>query len=984
MTTPISKVTGTKLYSYYWLVIIAVPWLLISIHFHEISKSRQESNQKLIEDSLLMEMKSYQRSLSGKMIVESVMREVEKELGLTIQKNDLDFFSEEDPGFYNSSTPEKISEIVFKNLGIRPAYILALDFEARNVFEMFEEKDFPFSQRARKILKAQIAWHIVERLKPPGYNYPPPLYEHLKIFDDDKSKIMDCGANWVNNVLRLFFSGLANFPKAPGICLESCTSRSSGNQFFFYTNGIMNRGRFYGGFFIAFSGAEMGPEFLLKQSAGLSGGIFKRSLESYSPEKIGRFSFKDGKLNYFENLPPEFTNCFFKITYKGPRLKTLRYCMKVSVEPAIFFADHLFFQRSLSFFQKIFFLALFFLFVHQSLFSSKITLGLRSKFFAVTSLIILIPFLAMAYFSGLLLTNLESLNSRKLEIEAAAKMFEVSRFVDDSRLKRFLSASQAKKVFCDNVSGVEGEFDKAEIFEKLPATLVEDVSLVSRSGSSMIFSRNSKSKEPRKMTTLLGVSYLNKLGVFDLTLEKNRRQLELVNFTGGFLASLAMNYSEGLALAQESQETKDLSELNDLHKMIYFLIPGIASDNRTVAAIGFWHFFAITRYGRLFDRIGQKPDLLLNSQNEFASQKFALAEREFEGPPEKYFPTGLQEKDSLRLLINQAIETKSSGSSRKDTENENLIYSWQFFPSQEIVISGVTTSRPDLFLKFISTLFPFLTGLFSLISLSLISDFMAEFLVRPISYFLEFIGRVKMQDFSCRIETEDSDEYSLMADSFNLMAEGLTKREKLKRFVSKKLFETIEEDLNLTDSMAKHSEMTVLASDIRGFTSLTEKNDPAEIVSLLNEYFTLMGKAISQNGGIVERFVGDAIIAVFYPETTGGGHALAAARAAVSMRRFLAELNRKRAEENKFEIENGIGLVTQKGITAISGATKGRKVFSVMGNIIEKAEKLEAITAKLPDGKIVVCPRTADKCREIFKTEKLAEFPEAFRLRYEN
>ncbi|MEW6711924.1 MAG: adenylate/guanylate cyclase domain-containing protein [Candidatus Riflebacteria bacterium] len=985
MTNQNSRISGKKFYSYFWFIIITVPWLILSIHFNEISKHQQESSHKLIEDSLLMEMKNFQRSLSGKRIVEAIMRDAEKELGLTIQNGNMDFYSEKDPEFYNSSTPERISKFVSEKYGIRPAYVLALDFEARNVFETSQPENFPpFSQSARTVLRTQIAWHIVERLLPPGFDYPAPLYEHLKVFENGKTAFLEVGANFVNNVMRLFFSGLANFPKAPGVCFEASTSRTAGNEFFFYTNGILNRGRFYGGFFVAFSGSEMTPDFLFRHTAKSAGKHFQRSFENYAPEKIGRFTQRQGKINYFENFPPEFINSFFNFAYQSAHLTKLRYCMKVSIDPENLFADQVYFEKRFGFFQKIFFLLLFFFFVHQSLFSSKIKVGLRSKFFAVTSLIILIPFLAMAYFSGLLLKNLESLNSRKLEIEAAAKMFEVSRFIDDSRLKRFLSAYQSKKVFCDLASSLDSESDNTEIFKKLPATLVEDVSLITRIGTPLIFCRKSIKKEPRQMTTLLGVNYLNKLGIFDASKEKNRRQLELVNLTGGFLDSLAMNYSEGMALAMESQETKDLSELNDLHKMIYFLIPSVASDSRTVSAIGFWHFFSITRHGRLFERIGQSPELLLNTENDFASQNFAFAEREFEGPPERYFPAVLQEKDSLRLLLNQAIETKSSGNSRKDADNESRILSWQYFPSQEVVVSGVTTSRPDLFLQLISTLFPFFIGLFSLISLSLISDFMAEFLVRPIKYFLDFIKQVELQNFSCRIETEDSDEYSLMADSFNLMADGLNKREKLKRFVSRKLFETIEKDLDLKDSMARHSEMTVLASDIRGFTGLTEKNDPVEIVNLLNEYFTLMGKAISQNGGIVERFVGDAIVAVFYPETTGGQNALAAARSAVTMRKFLAELNQKRAKENKFVIENGIGLVSQKGITAISGAEKGRKVFSVMGSIIEKAEKLEAMTASFQGSKVLLCSSTAEKCRDFFIVEKLDDCSEAFLLRYEN
>ena len=100
--------------------------------------------------------------------------------------------------------------------------------------------------------------------------------------------------------------------------------------------------------------------------------------------------------------------------------------------------------------------------------------------------------------------------------------------------------------------------------------------------------------------------------------------------------------------------------------------------------------------------------------------------------------------------------------------------------------------------------------------------------------------------------------------------------------------------------------------------------DPSVIVEMLNTYFTQMQKAISDNGGIIDKYIGDAIQAVFYDEPQKGNQVIRAAKAAVSMRKALAEYNKNREESGLFTIQNGIGIDTDIAITGTIGTTNGR------------------------------------------------------------
>jgi adenylate cyclase len=151
-------------------------------------------------------------------------------------------------------------------------------------------------------------------------------------------------------------------------------------------------------------------------------------------------------------------------------------------------------------------------------------------------------------------------------------------------------------------------------------------------------------------------------------------------------------------------------------------------------------------------------------------------------------------------------------------------------------------------------------------------------------------------------------------------------------------------------------EVTILFSDIRGFTPLTERLGASETVSLLNEYFSFMEDVVTNRGGMIDKYIGDAIMALFGSPFPSPNDAANAVQAAIDMFQVLQILNARRAEEGKAAIRIGVGLGTGNVITGNIGSPK-RMDFTVIGDPVNLASRIEEAT-KTYGADILVCDAT--------------------------
>ena len=222
----------------------------------------------------------------------------------------------------------------------------------------------------------------------------------------------------------------------------------------------------------------------------------------------------------------------------------------------------------------------------------------------------------------------------------------------------------------------------------------------------------------------------------------------------------------------------------------------------------------------------------------------------------------------------------------------------------------------------------------------------ARAIVGPLQVLQEAMGRVEKNELNTRIVVNTNDELGYLSERFNSMTEGLRQGERLRKlfglYVSPEVAQAaVETGAGLGGMLVNCS---VMFSDIRDFTTLTEQMPPGQLVELINRYMTAMVSVIVDHGGVVTRFGGDSILAVFgTPLNPMRDHADRAVRTALGMRRALAAVNQEETTARLPALESGIGIATGPVITGNVGG-KERIEYTVMGDAANLAARLEDMT----------------------------------------
>jgi adenylate cyclase len=210
------------------------------------------------------------------------------------------------------------------------------------------------------------------------------------------------------------------------------------------------------------------------------------------------------------------------------------------------------------------------------------------------------------------------------------------------------------------------------------------------------------------------------------------------------------------------------------------------------------------------------------------------------------------------------------------------------------------------------------------------------------------LKRVEQLDYVHVEPVKTGDELEDLANGFNTMVDGLKERDNLRTTFGKYMTSSVLEHL-LAGKVAlggESLEVTILFTDIRSFTSISEKMDPQQLVGLLNEYFTEMVGIVMEENGVVDKYIGDAIMAVFGAPVPKSGDAANALRAAVRMRGALARLNVALAARGLPALRTGIGIHTGQVVAGNIGCEK-RMEYTVIGDAVNLASRLETSTKEL-------------------------------------
>ncbi len=255
----------------------------------------------------------------------------------------------------------------------------------------------------------------------------------------------------------------------------------------------------------------------------------------------------------------------------------------------------------------------------------------------------------------------------------------------------------------------------------------------------------------------------------------------------------------------------------------------------------------------------------------------------------------------------------------------------------------------------------FLGGLVALVA----GVVLARRVTGPVSALTRSVARVAEGDLSQSLPAQSKDEVGQLTRAFNEMVAGLRQRDFIRdtfgRYVSPEVARTLLESPEGLSLGGEKREVTILMSDLRGYTRFAEEGDPALVMQVLNGYLGRMTEIITEYGGTINEFIGDAIFAIFGAPLSHPDHAERAAACAIAMQCAMEEVNHHHAERKLPRLEMGIGLNTGEAVVGNIGSEKRAK-YGVIGSAVNLAARVEGCTL---GGQIFLSPYTYQRIQAI-------------------
>jgi adenylate cyclase len=255
----------------------------------------------------------------------------------------------------------------------------------------------------------------------------------------------------------------------------------------------------------------------------------------------------------------------------------------------------------------------------------------------------------------------------------------------------------------------------------------------------------------------------------------------------------------------------------------------------------------------------------------------------------------------------------------------------------------------------------------------LIVFFFARGLSQPVLKLVTAARMIRDGNYGVDLKPQSHDEIGLLTDSFNSMSHGLMERENLKvsfgKFVDKELTE-----MAMTGELAlggERKEVAVFFSDIRGFTAMSEKLRPEEVVEFLNGYFTRMVRCVNETDGRVDKYIGDALMAVWGAFRPHGNEAENAVNAALRMRDELIDFNRGRGSARKPLIHMGAGINLGQVVAGQIGSEE-KLEYTVIGDTVNLASRTEMLTKHFGVD-ILITNHVLERVKGLYRVAKMDE-----------
>jgi adenylate cyclase len=248
-------------------------------------------------------------------------------------------------------------------------------------------------------------------------------------------------------------------------------------------------------------------------------------------------------------------------------------------------------------------------------------------------------------------------------------------------------------------------------------------------------------------------------------------------------------------------------------------------------------------------------------------------------------------------------------------------------------------------------------------------------ITRPIQTLVHAAQRIASGDFKINLKAKGKDEIAHLSRAFNEMAQGLEERDRVKETFNKFHNKEIVDKLLSGEVKlgGERKEATIFFSDVRGFTAMSEAMEPEQVVEMLNEYMTRMVVIVRKHHGVVDKYIGDAIMAIWGVPIGRPDDMSNALLACLEMRIELARLNELRISRGQGALKIGMGLNTGPVIAGNIGSIE-KMEYTVIGDSVNLASRMESMTKEY--GTDLLVPKTISdrlKGRFVFEQCKSAK-----------
>jgi class 3 adenylate cyclase len=283
---------------------------------------------------------------------------------------------------------------------------------------------------------------------------------------------------------------------------------------------------------------------------------------------------------------------------------------------------------------------------------------------------------------------------------------------------------------------------------------------------------------------------------------------------------------------------------------------------------------------------------------------------------------------------------------------EALNQSSAFPPAYQVCLYSMEEARAeqrDLRWKILGS------GGIALIGALFFSLLLSHGLSVPIRELVAGTGEIQRGNFEVKVPVRSRDEIGQLAISFNEMADGLAQKERYRTVLNQVADENVAQKL-ISGEITLGGELrdvSVLFCDIRGFTPLTQNMPPGEVIEMLNEHMTALTHVVKEYNGVLDKFVGDLLMAIFGAPVPSGDYTTDAARCAVRLIEERSRLN----QTSRHNLQIGVGLATGNVVAGGMGSLD-RFHYTVLGERVNLGSRL---CSQAAGGEILIDQNTKDR-----------------------